>query len=320
MKRKHLLWIFGAILLFLAGQVAADMWADYTGKTRLHQELLGQKQAYEQLSANLAKLQIQYKSEKELHEKAKQEWSEVSKNKDERIRLLSDATYLISRHVEKQNGPDYSFRTRKGTRNYILNELRLQGDDSPPIGYILIKNDGRTYKRNYDFEIRVKNLQTIDEKTGRIKFYAKAFLIQKEVSPLKKRVEGYKDFTNIPYPLEITGGTTFYDPTIKNQLKPRFMWTRDFNGGFNLGAGDGSLLNVALGVSFAGYGPHKADLKYKLLQVGLGINDEGKLSDVHLVPISMRPLPGLLKNTYIGPGIGVAEDGMVFFLNTSVGF
>ena len=320
MKLKYLAFTALAIWMLLLGSTAADMWKDWTGKNRLHTELLEQKEAYEQLSKNLAKLEVQYKSEKDLYEKAKKEWSEVSKAKDERIKMLSDATYLISKYVEKQDGPDYAFRTKKGTRNYVLSELRIQGKDSPPIGYIMIKNDGRTYKRNYEMEIQVKNLQTVDEETGRIKFYAKAFLVQKEVSPLKKRVEGYKDFTNVPYPLEITGGTAFYDPTAKNQLRNRFMWTYNFNGGVNIGTTGDSLLKGALGVSFAGYGPHKADLKYKLLQLGIGVDSDAGVSDIHLIPVSMRPLPKLFKNTYVGPGIGQSSEGTIFFLNTSVGF
>lgn len=321
MKLKYLFYIAVAISLGLMAQAAADMWKDYKGYNRLHQELIGQKEAYVQLSKVHAKLAVNYESEKDLHEKAKKEWGEVSKAKNERIKLLSDATYLISRHVEKQNGPDYSFRTKRGTRNYILNEIRIAGKDSPAIGYILIKNDGRTYKRNYAFEIQVKNLQTIDENTGKIKFYAKAFLVQKESSLLAKRVEGYKDQKDVKYPLEITGGTVLYDPTIKNQLKNRFMWTMNFNGGVNVGAQGDSLLKGALGVSFAGYGPHKADLKYKLLQVGAGFNSDATFANIHLIPVSIRPLPKFLKNTYIGPGIGYTTDNRtVFFLNTSIGF
>lgn len=320
MKLKYLLWLGIAIFMFMLGQTAADMWAEYTDKTRLYRELLGQKDAYEQLSENLAKLEVQYKEEKELHERAKKEWAEVSKAKDERIKLLSDATYLISRHVEKQDGPDYSFRTKNGTKNYVLNELRISGQDSPPIGYILIKNDGRTYKRNYKFEIQVKNLQTIDEKTGRVKFYAKAFLVQKEVSPLKKRIKNYTDFTDVPYPLEITGGTVLYDPTVKNQLKNRYMWAPSLMGGVNFGNFDQSPAKAALGVSLFGYGQHPEALQYKLLQIGVGLRSDGSDFDIHLVPISMRPLPKILKNTYIGPGIGKEGNSTVFFLNTSVGF
>lgn len=320
MKVKYLIFIALAILLIFIGSTAADLWKDYTDRNRLYTELLNQKEAYEQISKNLAKLEIQYKSEKDFHEKAKKDWSEISKAKDERIKLLSDATYIIGSHVERQNGPDYFFNTKKGTKSYILNELRIQGEDSPPIGYIMIKSDGRTYKKNYDFEIQVKNLQTIDEKTGKIKFYAKAFLVQKEVSTLKKRLKGYKDFTNTAFPIEIKGGTVLYDPTFKNQLKPHFMWTRNLNGGVNIGSGEGSLFRGTLGVSFSGYGPHEADLTYKILQLGVGIDSQGHLSDIHLIPISMRPLPKLLKNTYLGPGIGKSENKTIYFLNLSTGF
>lgn len=320
MKLKYLIYTAIAIMAFMAGQLAADMYKDWTGKDRLYTELLGQKEAYTQISKNLAKLEIKYQKEGELHEKAKKEWAEVKKEKNDRIKSLSDATYLIGKHVERQNGPDYYFETKRKSKNYVLNELRLSGKDSPPIGYILIKSDGKVYKRNYAFEIQVKTLQTIDEATGRIKFYTKAFLISKETSPLKKRTENYKDFKNIPYPLEIVGGSVAYDPTLKNPYKNRFIWAPRLNGGVNFGDFGDSITKASLGVSFYGYGANSEMLKYKLLQLGIGVRSNGDDLDFHFVPVSMRPLPGIFKNTYIGPGIGKDDSGTMFFLNTSIGF
>lgn len=283
---------------------------------RLHTELIGQKESYEQLSKHTAKLETDYRNQKDLAAKAKREWEEVRRKKDERIKLLSDATYLIGRHVEKQNGPDYYFETKRATRNYVLNELRLAGQSSPPLGYVLIKNDGRTYKRNYKIEINVKNLQTVDENTGRIRVYSKAFLVSKESSPLAKRVDGYKDWKDIPFPLEITGGEAIVDPTVRNQLAPKFhWWAPHLNANINFAGGEPA---PGAGVSIAGYGPTKNDLSFRFLQLGAHYNDELGVQGT-LTPVLWRPLPSIFSNTYIGPGMTFKDDGIGYFMGVQVG-
>jgi hypothetical protein len=263
---------------------AYKAWRD-ANEERKFAELIGTKEKYEQLTAYTAKLESDYREQGDLHERARSEWKDVARTKDERIKLLSDATYLIGRHVEKQNGPDYYFETKRKTRNYVLNELRIQGEDSPPIGYIMIKHDGRTYKRNYKFEVVVKNLQTVDEETGHIKVYAKAFLVQKEASPLKKRVKDYKDWKDISYPLEITGGVAYVDPTMPNTRKKFHFWTPHVNGGFSAGSDiDGVFLRPTVDFSVAGWGRSRNDLDFKILHAGFDNDTKFKKPGIHIVP------------------------------------
>lgn len=307
--------IIGAII-FVGLKVGGYFFKIEKENKRLHTELIGQKEKYIQLTEHTAQLETQYEQQRDLYEKAKKEFKEVSKEKDERIKLLSDATYLIGRHVEKQNGPDYYFETKGRTRNYVLNELRIAGAGSPPIGYILIKHDGRTYKRNYRFEVEVKTLQTVDENTGRIKVYSKAYLTQKEASPLKKRIEGYKDWENVKYPLNIVGGTAIVDPTVANQLAPRFhWWAPHINANVNF---VGEEPAAGLGISVAGYGKHKNDLSFRFLQLGAHYNQEFGVQGT-LTPILWRPLPSIFSNTYLGPGISLKDDGVGYFMGVQVG-
>ncbi len=310
------------ILVSVVGIImfAYSAWRD-ANEERRFAELIGTKTKYEQLTKYTAKLESNYQSQTALHDKAKKQWGEVSRKKNERIKVLSDATYLIGRHVEKQHGPDYYFETKRGTRNYLINEIRLQGKGSPAIGYILIKNDGRTYKRNYKFEINVQSLQTVDEKTGRIKVYSKAFLVAKEVSPLKKRVKGYDDWYNRPYPLEITGGVAYIDPTTPNTRSKFFLWAPHINGGSSVSVGRGEVsIRPSIDLSIAGYGKSKNDLDWKILHLGLDIDTNMKRPGVHIVPFSYRFWPSLLTNSYIGPGVGWAEDGMNYQLNLNLTF
>lgn len=314
--------IVGMIFLVVAGLYFGSKAASYilgleSTNGRLHAELIGQKESYNQLTEHAAQLESNYVKQKRLAESAKNRFAEVIRAKNERIKLLSDATYLIGRHVTKQDGPDYYFETPRKTRNYVLSELRIAGKDSPALGYILIKNDGRTYKRGYSYEFRVEQLQTVDENTGRIKVYAKAFLVSKEKSPLAKRVDGYKNWKNIKYPLNITGGSVLVDPTIKNQLKPRFFWWAPH---INANANFGTKYPISgLGVSLAGYGVTKNDLSYRLLQLGVQYGKETGLQGT-IIPIMWRPFSKVLSNTYIGPGVVLRNGGLGYFLGVQVGF
>ena len=277
---------------------------------RKYTNLINTKEKYEQLTKYTAKLESDYKSQKVLVELAKERWAEVERTKDERIKLLSDATYLIGKHVEKQNGPDYYFETPRRTRNYLLNELRIEGADSPPIGYVLIKHDGRTYKRNYKFEIRVNNLQTIDESTGKVKVYAKAYLVMKENGLAGKRIKDLKKWKDVPYELEIVGGTAFVDPTMPDVQKQFFWWSPHINSGLSFGAGAGGVfMRPMLDFSFLGYGKTRNDLDWKFLHIGFDTDTDFTDSGMHLTPFSYRFWSSVLTNTYIGPAIGFSPSG-----------
>jgi len=295
-------------------------WRD-ANEERKFAHLIGTKTKYEQLTKYTAKLESSYKDQKDLHARAKLDWSEVSKSKDERIKLLSDATYLIGKHVQKQNGPDYYFETKRRTRNFLLNELRIAGKDSPPIGFILIKHNGKTYKRNYKFEIVVKNLQTVDEKTGHIKVYSKAYLVAKEAGLAKKRRKDLKNWKDVPYELPIIGGVALIDPTMPNATKHFMFWAPHINGGFALGADiNGAFLRPSIDFSIAGWGRSRNDLDFKILHIGLDIDTEFKKPGLHIAPFSYRPLENILTNTYVGPAIGWTEDGINYQLNVNLTF
>jgi len=302
------------------GFFAYSAYRDATEK-RKYADLIGTKEKYEQLTKYTAKLESDYQGQKDLHKRAKRDWAEVSRSKDERIKLLSDATYLIGKHVQKQDGPDYYFQTKRGTRNYVLNELRIAGEDSPPIGYILIKHDGRTYKRNYEFEIHVKNLQTIDEKTGRVKVYSKAYFIAKENGLAKKRRPDLKKWKDVPYPLPIVDGVAYIDPT-RPDVRERFLlWAPHINGGFNVGANiSGAFMRPAINFSTSGYGKSRNDLTWKFVHLGFDVDTDFAEPGLHLMPFSYRPFPSILTNTYIGPGMGWTKSGVNYFFNVNLSF
>lgn len=293
-----------------------SLWRD-SKEDRRFKDLIGTKEKYEQLTKYVAKLESNYVDQKTLNKKMKEEFNEVILKKNERIKVLSDATYLIGKHVEKQNGPDYYYETPKATRNYILNELRIEGEESPAIGYILIKNDGRTYKRNYKFKIKVQNLQTIDEATGRIRIHSKAFFIQDEPSPLAKRKNGYLDWFGRKYPLPIIDGVAFIDPTSPNLVKKFMLWSPSLNA--NLSLTNNLEFLPGVDISLSGYGYSVRDLDWKFLHFGLLTNTDMDKVGAYFVPASYRFYPSVLKNTYFGIGIGNTNNNF-YFMNLNIGF
>lgn len=302
---KNIVVIVFLVLLLLAGH---KIYQDYQTNQRLHQDLIGQNEAYKQLSNKHAQLGTKYRSQEELLQNADERWSEVVKNKNERIKLLSDATFLIGQHYLKTQGPDYYFETKRRTRNYVFNEVRLAGKDSPPIGFVMIKNDGRTYKGTYPFEIKVENLQTIDESTGKIRVFAKAFLIVKKNGLARKRRLDLKKWKNIPYPLKITGGEIVVDPTIRNPSPPRFfLWNPklDLSVGVGVDSGGARLL-PGFDVSLMSYGVSKNDSKFKFFGIGINLGAKSEDLDINIKPIYWRPF-NLFSNTYLWPGLGLSK-------------
>jgi hypothetical protein len=286
--------------------------------TRLHTELLGKTEEFKKLSQYIGQLEIKYTESKKIADIAKREF----KIKDDQIKMLSDATFLMGKHVGTQNGPDYFYQTPKGTKNYVYTEIRVEGKDSPPIGFVMIKNDGRTYKGNYKMEFNVKNVQMVDEETGKIKVLSKAYLIvHEEGLAAKNRCNGCVNWKDKPYPLTITGGTVLVDPTIPNTLKPKMFWWNPKYGmainGYIDSEGIGA--SPALEVSLMSYGLTKVDSKFKAAVFGIDFGKKHESFDINFKPVTYRIFESF-PNTYFGGGIGYGFDGVRFISGVSVGF
>jgi len=311
-------------VLLVLGSVIGAYWylsSSTQPPQREHEELIGLKEKYEQLTKYTAKLEANYQSQKALTEAADKRFKEVVKEKNERISILTDATFHLGKHYLKSQGPDYFYETPKKTKNYAYYEIRLHGATSPPVGFVMVKQDGRAYKGMYSFDLVVETLQTVDETTGRVKVYSKAFWVPKENGIAGKRRPDLKTWEGERYPMPIVGGTILVDPT-KDKTSPHFIkWAPKLNGGFNIGTGpDGLSMKPEFNVSLSGYGKNTKDLQWKILQIGVATDTKLKNVDLHLIPFTYRVFPNILSNTYIGPGIGISETGTTYFINTSVGF
>lgn len=315
--------VVGTLFIFVA-IFAYTIYKNWKENDRLHTELIGQTEAFQRLSENTAKLEVQYKAQEDLLAKVQVEFKEVVKSKDEHIRSLSDVTFLLRNHAQFSQQSDLTYVNIRGGRSYIFNEVRLSGADSPPVGWVMIFNDGEVRSGNYRFEVKVEELQTIDETSGRVKVYAKAFYIVKQAGLAgRKDKQNLKNWQDIPYSLPINDGTVIVDPTIAaHDTKDHFIWWAPrFGLGLNTWA-DATSFKIGPNVTFSpvGYGKSKNDLKFKFVDVGVGFGKTREDLDVNAKPIMYRPI-SIFPNTYVGPGIGYDLDQKIkLFMSLEVNF
>lgn len=296
------------LLIGFLAVVVAGFFKERNKNKRLFTELIGQTQKYEQLSEHAAKLEIKYVGQEKLRAELEKQFAAEKDALKGRIKVLSNATFLIRDKARRSNNSDVVY---KGKRvKYVLNEIRY--NDGPPIGYVLIFDDGRVTSKIYNHKIEVKTAISRDEANGRYNIVSKADYVLKSPHYMKP---GSKNWFNQPYPLKIVGGTAMVDPTEPNTAKKRFhLWAPNLNLGIDLG----DSVKPSVGVSLAGYGYSVRDLDWKFLQLGVNYSDE-KSFGAHLIPVLYRPFPKILRNTYIGPGLGYDNGSRFLMFGINVG-
>lgn len=278
-------------------------------KNRLYTQLIGQQQAYKQLSDHAAQLEIDYKKESDLRTAAEAEFANEKGALLSQIKILSDATFLVRQKADQEKNSEVVFAGKAGD-GFVLNEIKY--DNGPAIGYVLIQNDGRVTSKMYDHIIDVHTVVSKDESTGKYSVVSKADYILKQYAVNTTGT----DWTNKPFALNITGGTAQIDPTEPSIIKKHWMlWDPKFN--INLDVdGDGFLPGA--GVSLMGYGGDPNDLDFKFVQIG-GHFVSKEILEPTITPVLWRPFHGLIDNTYVGPGVSYGDGHVKYFLGVQVG-
>lgn len=296
--KERCFYVFVALVLYAVVTMFLE-------NKQLHEDLIGQQEAYEQLSDHSAKLMIKYTEQTELRAKAESVFNAEKGKLLSKIEILSDATFLIKEKARETNSSDLIW---DGESKFVMNEIRF--NDGPAVGYVLIFSDGRVVSKLYKQEINVSQVVSKDEDSGRYSVISKADFILKSSS----LASGKDSWLNKRYPLKITGGTALIDPTERDQLAPRFfLWNPKINANINV---DGSI-TPGIGVSISGYGKSKNDLDFKFIQIGLDLKD--KKSRATLTPLLYRPFSSWIQNSYFGPGISYDNDGLGYFIGFQIG-
>jgi hypothetical protein len=301
---KYVILGIAIVLGLYFGQKILDMF--YENK-KLHEDLINTQQKYEQLSETSAKLEIQYREEKELQKIIEEDWAEEKSKLEGKVKILAQATFSLQEKERLTNQSDVNENGK-----YSLNEIRF--NDGPPLGYVLIYNDGRVASKLYDSEIQVNTIVTKDDKTGKYNIASKADYVLKE----KPRNIDNNDWLDKKYALPITGGIATIDPVEEIRIaKARFyLFAPRIGGGVHF-----YIDNVVpyLGVSLAGIGVSKRDLSWKFLEFGVEYSKDTRIG-LSFTPILYRPFPNILSNTYIGAGITWNEFRKKYFIGLNVGF
>ena len=302
-------------VLFFGDRIVAYVKNLQGENARLHSELVGQIKQYQQLSDHAAALEIKYSDEKAMEERLERDFATERGALQGRIKLLSNATFLIREKARDAGKSDFSYQG--GALKYLVNEIRF--NEGPPVGYVLIFDDGRVVSRVYDHVIDVKTAVSRDEDSGKYSVVSKADYVLKSPSI---NVNGEKVWTNKPYPLRIVGGSASVDPTEKNPNTRRLhWWAPHINGGVSAGAGlYGPALRPTVDFSVAGFGVSKNDLDWKILQVGVDVDLQFTDPGLHFIPFSYRFWPSVFTNTYVAPSVGWSLRGFNASANLNLTF
>jgi hypothetical protein len=315
-QKKYITYGIALIALIYFGDRAISYVKGMMGENkRLHTELIGQTEKYQQLSEHAAKLENQYVDQEKLKAELEKNFAKEKDALNGRIKVLSNATFLIRESARNSGKSDLSYQGE--TLRYVVNEIRFA--DGPPIGYVLIFDDGRVVSKIYNHTIDVKTAIARDEDSGKYSIVSKADYTLKSPSI---NVNGEKVWTNKPFPLKIVGGTAMIDPTEKNQLTPHLqLWAPHLNGGVSATAGiGGAQVRPSFDFSVAGYGATRNDLDWKFLHLGFDIDSNLEDLGTHILPFSYRFWPTVLTNSYVGPGIGWTKAGVNGQLNLNLTF
>ena len=326
MFRKILLTIgFIAALLYIFFMGMA-IYEHFFGDSK-YEELIGQVEKYKQINKNVAELEVKYEEQKKLNDELKAKFKEVELKNDERVKIIQQADFVLSKKRRTTDNADLIYIDKLGKQKYIYHELHLVSDDGsigPPIGYVMIFEDGKVVSKIYKHQIEVNSATIKDEKTGRYKIVNKANFILEQSGLANRKDSSKKDWKNVKYPINIVSGTSLVNPIEKVEAKKiRFVDPHldlGINNSFSKQAEFSVVPNV--GISLSSYGRSKRDNSFRFFRFGVGYSSSKKI-EATFSPI-MYNIAGtipILTNTYIYPNIGFSQtQKMTLGLGLSASF
>lgn len=327
---KYFLNLLSAATIAGLAFLAYYLWQDYKLKEKAlentekkYVDILGSEESSSEIDELKTQLAISYRNQQALVQELKQVWGTLLKERHERVKSLQDNQVAVGPKKTTKGKSDYTHTTPEGTQSYIINELRVNGPDSPPLGYVLVDNLGKVTKKAYKFKIKIESAQLKDDKTGKIRVISRAFLIPEEDGLAGKRRPDFKKWSNIPYPLKNVDGSVIIDPVepVSKSAKEKGLVKLPLN--LNVGSGyfasnkvQGS--KITGDITLLGYGRDKYDLDWKYFNLGINYSDSQGIG-YHVVPAYYRPFPKTLTNTYLGVGYNWQPNDNQGFLGISVG-
>lgn len=269
-------------LVVTAGLGAYGFYTERQSRLAAEHELVGKTEEARVLSEKVTTLEKTFLTEAEALKKLKNENSALAEAvRKAKLRPHVSVNAQIS--VTKPLVVEEKASTTKTPfpRTYTL--FLGEENTSPLAGTVTVHPDGSAKKKSEPLSLSV-SLNVFDRADGGSEVVADAFFEQ--------------DGKRFPAPLQ-NAKVTIVPRTPKGQdPAPQFRWTL----GISMTGLWLPLRQAAVGAdaSFAGYGPTDRDLTWRFGHLGLAYTTEERLA-VYAAPFSWRPLPKVLKNTYLIP-------------------
>lgn len=256
-------------------------------------------QEYLQITDELAQSKIEVISQKEITNKLKNHWDSEKSILLNQISQLSSTSFSLKNSTNISKSVDLQI-FKDGKRKYLFHELHFSDGDKlgPPIGYVMIYDDGHVVSKIYKHHIDVNQAQSLNRKTGKYVILNKADFVLEQSGLANRRDSSKYDWTNKPYPLNVLNS----EVVISNDT-PKFKF---FDPKISLSASV-SNLGFGLGGSFS----MSSYARFRFFRVGVekNINNSNNY-DFFLAPFEYN-ISRIFNNTFVYPLININENSNV---------
>ncbi len=298
----------------------------FLDKNKKYNDLLGKVESYRQLTDHVAELEIKYQSQVDLNKQIKENWESEKKSLYNKVKIVEKADFVLQNKRRETDSADLIL-IKDGKQKYLFHELHFVSDDGkegPPIGYVMIFEDGHVISKLYKNRLEVNSIATQDSKSGRYKVLSKAQFILEQSGLANRSDSKKKDWKNVPYDLNIVGGVAYVDPTENNESSRFRFWDPHFDLGLNnsITLAGKYEFNPNVGASIFSFGPSKQYNKLRFFRVGIGgSKDSGFQGSFSPIMYNLGNLVKFISNTYVYPTISTSEKfGMSIGIGTSLSF
>ena len=260
---------------------------------------------YQQVTENVAQLEIDIQKEKELQETIKESWADERELLLTKVERLSEAKFSV-------HGEEINVKVDYTKDNKI--EIPYEDEESPPIAYALFYKDGNVKAKTYDHSFTVKQIVSKDGE-GNYVVLAKAS-IQLDDSMVEE-----KSWLDKEYDLDIVGGKIVIDPDqqygyTKLNLEFEPAITLNINTLFD----DKIYFAPGIGFSFFAYTNKRGRLlAFPEIQFATT-----SLTDYNFlfcpVAINIGNFIPIIRNTYIKPMVGLHKKNLAYGVGIGLNF
>jgi len=153
----------------------------------------------------------------------------------------------------------------------------------------------------------------------KLDLHTNIIMSEREDGTYDKVIESYiesnfiKEYANIKHPINIKK-ITWEKRKIKTK---KFRWSPNLNLGLTAQTG---IVSPVIGISLFSYGRTKVDNDLLFLNVYGGGETSSAIVGVSLVQYNIGDYLPLINNTFVGPSVGLSNDGVVYGINLAVPF